>query len=165
MRVPWRKAFFAAVVVLCGLMLAAYLILDPTFVNKRVTVSKGYGFERPEEFEKFRAELDAKGIPYSVETDGEMTRIWWRPEDLPSEASDPIARTGLLAEGSTGLCFPGDSKSAFDALNSALDAAKIPHTARVDKGELCVSWEKTHDSQVQEVYPKLKTIRQLEPSK
>jgi hypothetical protein len=161
MRLTKSKSY----IVLLGLGLAilvVILVFNVKFVNKTVITSQGLRFENEQQADGIRRQLEAQGIPYKIQFHEQGVDIWWDKKHVQTNQDIRYAADGLLEGNSRGLCFPESSGSAFNSLVQGLVGANIPHTTINNSGESCVNWRPEDDLAVQEVYPNLKNIRELQ---
>lgn len=159
MKINKRTVFFLILFILIAILIAAFIFLDIEFVKTSSPEREGLGFDTMEESASLRQKLDEQGVDYTIQENEDGVKILWNKED---NKTNELTNSGLLQEGYTGLCFQSLEKSMADSLIEKLKASNIGFSVRESENEYCVNWPENRDLDVQEIYPGLKQIRELQ---
>jgi hypothetical protein len=157
-----RRLLFQVGSALVVAVFLAYIAFDVQFVNKSVTERRGYGFSSLDESKSLQEKLGELGVPYSVEQSDGHVQIWWDKKYGQVALPRQSLAGQLLDEDVEELCFQKHSKPAFDSLVTRLEDSAVPFTTHEEDSEYCARWDRKHDSTVQQIYPNLKEIREIE---
>lgn len=156
-----KEPKFIVFIVLTAIILVI-AILDVDFVfNKKVVTGDGVILLDETKANNLIAALDAKNIPYKLDTsDGRFSFTW----DLSySSVVESIKQDvmGYAAPGKKGTCF--FENETRQKLAAKLERAAIKYELKdYSNGDLCIYWAPQDDEKVAELYPVLKEMRKLE---